>query len=87
DRDLSRIETIWRNPEFRTEGELVDALVKMSTLGVPNEALWERWGASQTEIAQWSQLRNQAASRVMGGDMAALYGPKPDGGGVDGDAE
>ncbi|PAX85588.1 phage portal protein [Streptomyces albidoflavus] len=87
DRDLSRIETIWRNPEFRTEGELVDALVKMSTLGVPQEALWERWGASQTEIAQWSQLRNQAATRVMGGDMAALYGPKPDGGDVDGNAE
>ncbi|MGW4181247.1 phage portal protein [Streptomyces albidoflavus] len=86
-RDLERLEVIWHNPEFRTEGELVDALVKMSTLGVPQEALWERWGASQTEIAQWSRLRNQAATRVMGGDMAALYGPKPDGGDVDGDAE
>jgi hypothetical protein len=77
-RDLSRIEVVWRNPEFRTEGELVDALVKMATLGVPHEALWERWGASQTEIAQWSKLRDQAADRVMGGDVAALYGPKPD---------
>jgi hypothetical protein len=77
-RDLSRIETIWHNPEFRTEGELVDALVKMSTLGVPHEALWERWGASQTEIAQWQRLRQDAAARVMGGDPAALYGPKPD---------
>ncbi|WP_128092255.1 phage portal protein [Streptomyces resistomycificus] len=78
-RDLARIETIWHNPEFRTEGELVDALVKMSTLGVPHEALWERWGASQTEIAQWSQLRDQAAERIVGGDIAALYGPKPEG--------
>jgi hypothetical protein len=76
-RDLSRIETIWHNPEFRTEGELVDALVKMSTLGVPHEALWERWGASQTEIAQWREQRDQAAERVMGGDLAALFGPKP----------
>jgi hypothetical protein len=76
-RDLSRIETIWHNPEFRTEGELVDALLKMSTLGVPHEALWERWGASQTEIAQWSQLRNQAAARIVGGDIASLYGAKP----------
>lgn len=76
-RDLSHLEVIWHNPEFRTEGELVDALVKMSTLGVPHEALWERWGASQTEIAQWSRLRQQAAERVMAGDMAALYGPKP----------
>ena len=76
-RDLTRIETIWHNPEFRTEGELVDALVKMSTLGVPQEALWERWGATQTEITQWQKRRDQAAARVMGGDMAALFGPKP----------
>ena len=77
DRDLSSIETIWHNPEFRTEGELVDALLKMSTLGVPHEALWERWGASQTEIAQWREQRDQAADRIMGGDIASLYGPKP----------
>jgi hypothetical protein len=47
------METVWRNPEYRTEGELVDALVKMRTLGVPLEALWERYGATQTEIARW----------------------------------
>ncbi|WP_432091023.1 phage portal protein [Streptomyces sp. NRRL F-5630] len=84
-RDLSRIETVWHNPEFRTEGELVDALLKMSTLGVPHEALWERWGASQTEIAQWSQLRDRAATRVMAGDLSAMYGPKS--GDADADAE
>ncbi|MFF0277459.1 phage portal protein [Streptomyces sp. NPDC004330] len=77
DRDLSAIEVIWHNPEFRTEGELVDALMKMSSLGVPHEALWERWGASQTEIAMWRDQRAQAADRLMAGDVAALYGPKP----------
>lgn len=50
------METIWRNPEFRTEGELVDALTKMSSLRVPDEALWERWGASQVEIARWKEM-------------------------------
>jgi hypothetical protein len=78
DRDLDRIEVIWHNPEFRTEGELVDALVKMSTLGVPREALWERWGASQTEIAQWREQSDQQAARILGGDPASLFGPKPD---------
>ncbi|MEU2484093.1 phage portal protein [Streptomyces sp. NPDC049952] len=78
DRDLSAIEVIWHNPEFRTEGELVDALLKMSTLGVPHEALWERWGASQTEIAQWRQQRAEAADRIVAGDVASLYGVKPD---------
>jgi hypothetical protein len=58
-----KIETKWRNPEFRTEGELVDSLVKMSTLHVPDEALWERWGASEIEIARW---------RKMAADQAAL---------------
>lgn len=77
ERDLSRIEVIWHNPEFRTEGELVDALVKMSTLGVPREALWERWGASQTEIAQWREQADQQAARILGGDPASLYGSKP----------
>ncbi|WP_322500800.1 phage portal protein [Streptomyces rochei] len=89
-RDLSSIEVIWHNPEFRTEGELVDALVKMSTLGVPREALWERWGASQTEIAQWRELADQQASRILGGDVASQFGPKPDPGVIeaaaDGDA-
>jgi hypothetical protein len=61
------IETIWRNPEFRTEGELVDALVKMATIGVPHEALWERWGASQVEIKRWKQMAvDQAALDPVG---------------------
>jgi hypothetical protein len=86
-RDLAALEVIWHNPEFRTEGELVDALVKMSTLGVPHEALWERWGASQTEIALWREQRDAAAARVMAGDMAALYGPKPGAGAEPSDAD
>lgn len=57
------IETVWRNPEFRTEGELVDALVKMRTIGVPQEALWERWGASQVEIKRWREMAEAEAER------------------------
>lgn len=49
-------EMIWANPEFRTEGQLVDALVKMSTLGVPRKVLWEKWGASPQEIARWDAI-------------------------------
>ena len=48
------MEAVWKNVEARSEGEIVDALVKMGSLGVPNQALWERWGASPTEIARWS---------------------------------
>jgi hypothetical protein len=68
------IETIWRNPEFRTEGELVDALTKMATLGVPQEALWERWGASQVEIARWKEMRAEQAAMDPLGVATGLAG-------------
>jgi hypothetical protein len=70
------LETIWRNPEFRTEGELVDALTKMATLGVPEEALWERWGASQVEIDRWRKLREQEAERDPVGALSRLAGQR-----------
>ncbi|WP_431999322.1 phage portal protein [Streptomyces sioyaensis] len=69
---------VWKSPEWRTEGELVDALVKMSTLGVPREVLWERWGATPQEIERWRQLSEDALTRAMDGDLAAGYGPKPE---------
>jgi hypothetical protein len=47
---------LWRDSEYRTEGELVDALVKMRTLGVPLTVLWARWGATPQDIARWSAL-------------------------------
>jgi hypothetical protein len=49
-------ETIWADPESRTEAEHVDALLKMSSLGVPNEVLWEKWGATPQEIARWKTI-------------------------------
>lgn len=54
-------ETIWRDPESRTESQHVDSLVKMSTLGVPNEILWEKWGASPQEIARWKDMASEQA--------------------------
>lgn len=68
------IETKWRNPEFRTEGELVDALTKMSTLHVPDEALWERWGASQVEIQRWKKMAAEQAARDPLGQLTRAAG-------------
>jgi hypothetical protein len=73
----SQARIVWKSPEWRTEGELVDALVKMATLGVPREVLWERWGATPQEIERWQQLSQEALDRVLPGDLAAEYGPKP----------
>ena len=55
--NATQAEVIWTDPERRQEGELVDALVKMRTLSVPLEVLWERWGASPQEIDLWRRQR------------------------------
>lgn len=51
------VETIWGDPEYRTESEHVDALLKLKSLGIAEEILWEKAGLSQTEIARNKRLR------------------------------
>lgn len=58
--NVSDSEVVWADAESRTEAEHVDALVKMASLGVPREALWEKWGASPTEIARWKAQAAEA---------------------------
>ncbi len=55
------VETIWRNPEFRTEGELVDALFKLGSppINMPRVVVWEKWGATPTEIERWEGLMRE----------------------------
>lgn len=45
----------WADVEARSEGEIVDALLKMATLGVPRQVLWERWGATPQEAKRWAE--------------------------------
>lgn len=66
------MEVIWRNPEFRTEGELVDALLKMHDLGVPEEALWERWGATPQEVKRWKVMLEDKMRRAAAGDATVV---------------
>jgi hypothetical protein len=64
-------ETIWADPETRTEAEHVDAVTKMASLGVPTEVIWERLGFSPQEIARM---------RAMGGQdilMQSLFQQQP----------
>jgi hypothetical protein len=49
----TRMESLWRNPEFRTEGETTDAAVKQVQTGLRDlRSAREFVGMSQTEIAQ-----------------------------------
>lgn len=52
-------ETIWADPEYRTEGEHVDALLKLQTLGVPSQQLWQDAGYSPSQIERFEAMRAQ----------------------------
>ena len=65
-------ETIWMNPEITTESQLADALAKYAALGVPRVPLWERMGASQTEITRWQSLLESEAQPLPERALAAI---------------
>lgn len=50
------METIWRDPESRTEAEHVDAVVKKLAVGVPRQQLWEDLGYTQTQIGRFREM-------------------------------
>ena len=53
----------WKDAENHSEGQLVDALQKMSTFGFPFEWLAERYGLSQTEIGRVMKMRETQAAQ------------------------
>lgn len=62
-------EVIWRDPEVQSEGEHIDALLKMRAMGVPDVALWERMrGVTQQTIKRWRRLAAQ--QELEGGSLA-----------------
>ncbi|WP_415956436.1 phage portal protein [Streptomyces sp. 021-4] len=70
---------VWRDPQFRSDSQYSDALVKLKSIGVPDEALWERIpGVTPDEIDRWKRMRDDQATAVLGSNVAALFGEKPD---------
>jgi len=55
------METIWGDPESRSESQHIDALVKMKDLGLPEELLWEKAGLSPQEISRAKAMREEEA--------------------------
>lgn len=63
--NASQMETIWSDPETRSDAQLMDSLLKKKEIGVPVEQLWEDAGYSPTQIARF---------KAMGAEMD-LFGP------------
>lgn len=81
DDDLEDVETIWRNTETVSDAQRVDAATKLSSLGVPTEALWERVGATPQQITRWRRMARSDALRD------ALRSPLMNDGAADPDLE
>jgi hypothetical protein len=78
--DIKTTETVWADPEYRSEAELADALVKRSAIGVPRQQLWEDAGYSQTQIARFKAMEaedtlNQALGLTSNTPAAAPSSP------------
>jgi hypothetical protein len=70
---------VWRDPQFRSDAQYADALTKLKAINVPDEALWERIpGVTPDEIERWKTMRDDQAAAIVGGNIAGLFGPKPD---------
>ena len=56
--NAGRLETQWRNPEYRTDTEQANAAVVALSAGMPCEAIWERYfNATPDEVKAWLQKR------------------------------
>lgn len=73
-------EVVWADFETRSEGQRVDALTKMATLGVPRQVLWQKWGATPQEIDQWTELaKTEPALPPTGPPVPITTAPEPTG--------
>jgi hypothetical protein len=69
--NASSMETIWRDPETRTEAEHIDALGKKAQmLNVPAPQLWEEAGYTPEQIARFPAMRAQMQLEGMAANAA-----------------
>lgn len=71
----AQAEVVWRDAEARSEGEVVDALTKLRTLGVPLETVWAIYGFSPQEIARMKNLAGLPDRPPPGATTAAASPP------------
>jgi hypothetical protein len=79
-----KTETIWADPESRSEAEHADATIKLKALGIPDEGLWEYYGFTPTQIERFKTLRAEelAAQPAPPSPVAVTISPngvQPDG--------
>ncbi|MEV3860720.1 phage portal protein [Streptomyces sp. NPDC050095] len=77
-KDAFEMETRWRDPEYRTEAQHVDALLKLRQLDVPLPFLWHEAGFSAAQIADFREMR-KADAKAQAELEELLPQPQPQG--------
>jgi hypothetical protein len=73
--EFEQAETVWDDPESRTESEHADAVGKLrQMLDLPREAAWEIYGFSPTQIERFKTLLAAEALSMQGVDVTSLFG-------------
>lgn len=67
-KDAHLAETIWRDAEYRSEAEHIDALLKLHSLGVPRQQLWQDAGYTPPQIERFEVM---AAQDILDAQMRA----------------
>jgi len=72
------LETLWRDASTPTFAQKADAVVKLVQANIlPVEQAREDLGYTAVQRERMRQMDQDAVSRVLGEDIAAVYGPKP----------
>ncbi|WP_374283024.1 phage portal protein [Streptomyces sp. UNOB3_S3] len=69
------METVWRDPEYRTESQHIDALLKLKQLNVPEEQLWSDAGYTPSQISVFRAMRKEDAKAAA---EVQKLGPQPE---------
>ncbi|WP_340376595.1 phage portal protein [Streptomyces sp. SS7] len=69
------METVWKDPEYRTEAQHIDALLKLKLLNVPEEQLWSDAGYSAAQIETFREMRKEDAKAAA---EVQKLGPQPE---------
>jgi hypothetical protein len=68
-------DTVWADPEQRIRAARIDAAVKMTTIGVPQDMIWEEIGMSPSQIVRAHNMREAMGLAKNGPEFAPIPPP------------
>jgi hypothetical protein len=71
-------QVMWSDPAYRSQSALVDALMKLSTIGVPHEQLWLDAGYSPQEVERFKELNEKLQQPMVAAPLTPSPAPPSD---------